>query len=424
MGKALRVWLLYVAAAASSGFIILFMENPIICALIAFSYVMFCVVAARGDVFHPVVWFSTAMLMYHFSLVVLHAIGYRAMYAGSEVILISWVGLVVSSLVIITFSREGALSGSILKRVAISNTALWFFLLATAILMILLNVYFLIAGFGGKREASLAGFNVWVSFSRWFLLFYVLFLLRRTNGLKNWPKRVVFFGLSLGLLTALNIGERDVFFSIALVTLIIYAERYQPRKVYIAGLIAGLIALVPILGAAKNLFVREEGFVRQDDIVISILDGEFRSAAYNLDTVISRPAEWEFFYGETALWAIGRSLIPAFIYSGQNAVGWYNEKFHPHIVSLGGGYGFSFAAEGYINFGYLGVAAWFAALGMLIVFLYNRRRLSDGWCAAYCVAVPLFIYVLRADLSNFFSPMIKGVIVPLVLARMMPPLSE
>jgi len=418
--KVFRLWALSTIAVAMSLSMVLLIENVLACTILAVVYVAICVWFVRANIFHPMAWFLVAILFYHYSLPVLHVLDVRTMYAGSDILLISWTGLVISSLIILAFERDGSIGQNPLKFARITNKVLWSLFLVSTALMVVLNIAFVNAGFGGKRDASLAGFNVWVSFSRWFLLYYAILLIRMTNRKVRFPLRFVIPCVGIALLTALNIGERDVFFGFALVTLFIYFERYRPSKIMMAGLLVGLALLIPILGAAKNIFVREVGSSSAQDgnIVISLLDGEFRSASYNLDTIVSRSSEWDYFMGETVLWAIGRSVVPAFIYSGQNAVGWYNENFHPEVLDVGGGYGFSYAAEGFINFGYLGVGVWFAFLSGLIVFFYNKRRRSDCWWAVYCVAVPLFIYVLRADLSNFLSPMIKGVAIPLAFASM------
>lgn len=157
------------------------------------------------------------------------------------------------------------------------------------------------------------------------------------------------------------------------------------------------------------------GMFSEYNALLAIFQGEFLSAGRNLETILNTYGEWDFFYGETIIWDLARSVIPGFIYAVQNSIGWFNNTFNPDIVAIGQGYGFSFIAEGYINFGYFGIVIWYLILSIVIHFLYKNSQRSTYWFIGYIYMIPYFIYIQRGDLSNFISPLLKQLIVFTIL---------
>lgn len=164
------------------------------------------------------------------------------------------------------------------------------------------------------------------------------------------------------------------------------------------------------------LWIRDLSSVGEslNEPLISIFDGEFISAGKNLDTILSNKVNWDYFYGQTFLWDIPRSIIPARFYYYQNSVGWFADQFHAARLRVGQGVGFSLAAEGFINFGYVGVILIFFVFAGLLSFLYNRSHRSFNSFIIYVLVAGFFIFTIRADLSNLFSPLFKQIFLPLL----------
>ena len=76
------------------------------------------------------------------------------------------------------------------------------------------------------------------------------------------------------------------------------------------------------------------GMFSEYNALLAIFQGEFLSAGRNLETILNTYGEWDFFYGETIIWDLARSVIPGFIYAVQNSIGWFNNTFNPDIVCL------------------------------------------------------------------------------------------
>jgi hypothetical protein len=84
--------------------------------------------------------------------------------------------------------------------------------------------------------------------------------------------------------------------------------------------------------------------------------------------------------------------------------------YNPEIAEAGGGYGFSSFSEGYLNFGFLGVALACYAEGVFLSFLVSYRRanpMSKGRLLLYTVALTSFIMIFRGD----FASLLKGYVV-------------
>jgi oligosaccharide repeat unit polymerase len=135
----------------------------------------------------------------------------------------------------------------------------------------------------------------------------------------------------------------------------------------------------------------------------------------NLEVILHRSNLWDYFYGETLLWDLARGIIPKFIYVPPNPTSWFNDLFFSSLRSTGGANGFSLLAEGYINFGYLGIGIWYVALSLFAYGFYRYSRSSIFTLACYLYMIPFMIHVQRADFSNLISPFWKQLLIPVIL---------
>jgi hypothetical protein len=129
------------------------------------------------------------------------------------------------------------------------------------------------------------------------------------------------------------------------------------------------------------------------------------------ETIRSVPIAQPYQYGGTYLRAF-KVLVPLALdpnrplAPGQEFAWDYN----PEIARAGGAYGFSSFSEGYLNFGFLGVALACYAEGFFVSFLVSYRRAnpaSKGRLLLYAVAVTSFIMIFRGD----FASLLKGYVV-------------
>jgi hypothetical protein len=170
-----------------------------------------------------------------------------------------------------------------------------------------------------------------------------------------------------------------------------------------------LILTIPVLGMLKNVFAPHHVLSDDRSILIKLVSGEFITSGRNFERLLVDDDQWDFFYGKSIANDALRSVVPGFIYRFENSISWFNNKFNKNIVAEGGGRGFSYLAEGYINFGYIGIVIWYVMLANFIYFLYSRANRNILFFTTYLFMLPLFIYVQRGDISTIVSPFIKQI---------------
>lgn len=260
-----------------------------------------------------------------------------------------------------------------------------------------------IGGVGGLSARLVISFIIWTSA-------YALLLTTAIWEKRRLPKILLVFTLGFSFFSILIIGERDILLRIIILTGVIihvYHRRIRKRLIVILALPA--VYSVSLLNNFKALFIRQEGRQVEKTLVQEIFGGEFSAAGRNLQTILMNEAHFDRFNGETLWWGIKGIL------GHQGAVSWFNSTFFPELYEYGGGHGFSLIADGYINFGVIGVVLWFVALGLYTKFLYKRAHTHSVWLIIYALTIPLCFYVLRADMGTILVQSSKHIALPLLI---------
>ena len=149
-------------------------------------------------------------------------------------------------------------------------------------------------------------------------------------------------------------------------------------------------------------------------LLFDFLNGEFISASKNLQVLINNEFYTNaLFKGKTIL----NDFIRIFMKTNFTHGKWYNDTFFPHVKTTG--YGFTIVGEGYINFGYLGVILVFIILALFIRVLYRNYYKNMYSFCIYIYTIPLYMYAIRADLANIFSPLIKHLLLSMLIIYIM-----
>jgi len=363
----------------------------------------------KFEIIHPFVWLSPFVLVYYVSIIILDIFEIRQTDISSNLIFAILIALFTLFIYFSIFSKNILNKSFVIKKDnTISSKLLMGLFLVFSFIIILNLIIFLNSGITTKSELSASGGSLNLGHIYKFFLFISSFVLLKKIANKENISKVFAIVFLLSLLIALVLGERDVLLTFVLFTLYIYYISFKPAKKYIYILAISMILLLPVLGHMKNIFTKDTtGMFAEYNAILAIFQGEFLSAGRNFETILHTQNQWDYFYGQTIIWDIGRSLIPSSIYYIQNSIGWFNNTFHPDIVAIGRGYGFSFIAEGYINFGYFGVFLWYLFLAMILNFFYKKATINTYWFVAYIYMIPIFIYIQRGDVSNLLSPILK-----------------
>ncbi len=372
-----------------------------ICALL-FLTVIACVLG-KFDIYNPYVWYSVFFLIYASAYPLLYLIGYTTKYGYSkEIMIYQWIALSTILLVLpcytITFASNKAIKpgkNRILK--ALENLVIGFIFIA--LIMILRGSY------ANKTEIYASGniiFSIAFSMTYFAILMYCYMLFRKLSISNEKFFRII---LKYGLIVcsfAITTGERDYMFTFLLVTLIILFYFKKINKVQLLALVPVGTILIPLSNIFKyyilsgNIF----GTFTIKNLLVEVLDGEFVSAGRNLQILVSHNCK-NFFGGKSLL----NDFVRIFYNTGYSNQTWFNETYFSSSNSTQ--YGFTLVGEGYVNGGIIGIIIVFLICGLLLRILYKNANRNQYYMIIYLYMIPLFIYSIRADIANIFSPLIK-----------------
>lgn len=97
---------------------------------------------------------------------------------------------------------------------------------------------------------------------------------------------------------------------------------------------------------------------------------------------------------------------------------WYASVYHPSNFAIGGGVGFSFVGEAYLNFGHAGppILGMIAGAALRLWHTLTLRSGSVLGVTAYAASLPALFLLVRTDMSSFLLALTFGAIAPVSLA--------
>lgn len=369
------------------------------------------IVTSNFDLMHPYCWFSIVFTLYSISYPIAYLGGIYGWKYGysSELMLLQWVALVVFLLFVSPKKTYKLTNNKITRKNNIFNK----------ILYTILSVYVYIAiisivrsGFATKGEIYTMGGLFYAAAFRAALMLTIVFMYILIQKLvykgKFDIRLIIFTGIPLCLLTLFS-GERDIAFRYIVVTLFIAYYFKYIRNIHI--ILLSPLCIVLLVFSAKYKYYFISGTLGTGDITINnifyhFLTSEFTSASRNLQILINHKTVTNgIFKGYTF---INDFLRAIFIDTGFGCVDWFKNTFFENSPT---GPGFTLVGEGYINGGYLGIVFLFIIIALLISYLYKKSSKNIYWLTIYVYTIPLYMYAIRADLSNIISPFIKHLLI-------------
>lgn len=191
-------------------------------------------------------------------------------------------------------------------------------------------------------------------------------------------------------------GERDHFFRLLLMMgLLVYSEFYVLRLIHVVIALALSFVLMPLTHAAKAFMISNS--FRDFDFSSAMSASDFASAGRVFDYVLMKDIDW--LAGQTVIDAFKRLLFISG--DSMSATGWFHNVARGYYGDSGtSGWGFSLAAEGFINFGIFGPVLILGFVGLIAVVLFRRAYRSPFMLMFYLLFCGSAIYSIRADVSN------------------------
>lgn len=283
------------------------------------------------------------------------------------------------------------------------------------------------------QQVASTGFNATPQVLAAFLLPAALFLLAGSGSQRSGV--IVTAILLLGYaITEFFLGSR----SAAAMPLIAYAWVYHrtvrrlPTLLLVVSSAVVLFVLFPVVqvvrtipgGERLDLASLVNAFLSIQNPIITILNemgGSMLTVAFTLQLV---PAVRGFDFGVGYLYAL-LTLMPNLFWEVHPTIThglagrWLVETVAPLTAAAGGGYGYSFIAEAYLNFGWIGAPLCLALIGWLYGKLVWWGEANDDPAKIAMVAsfLTFFLVYARSESGTIFRTLVWYAVLPYLLAQ-------
>lgn len=243
------------------------------------------------------------------------------------------------------------------------------------------------------------------------LSFYVLLVIVTLHTLRSGRKLVTYKSLIVifvGLGYFLLLGERDIFFRVSILAVLILVDR-KNIPVFLSALFIVFLAIiiVPLSQEFKAVFLSGDISVTKQGLDL-VFSNEFISAGRNVYSLMYYGVDHSlsFLFND-----VQRAFIPSILMPEtdiQSTGAWFDSVYRvTHNFSGTAGWGFTIIGQGYLIAGYWGVFIVMSIIAMVISLLYKRCYKSEYWYVFYLIALTTYIYIIRADFANLLSQVFK-----------------
>lgn len=255
---------------------------------------------------------------------------------------------------------------------------------------------------------------------------------REDNVSRKWPRLISVSLMTLYIMSRFLLGERRNVSTLLLAFSWLWHTWIKkiPTAVIIgAGIVLAFI--FPIVAAMRNITGNERfsietiltQFTGDNNLILSTIaemGGSMMTVAYTIDLVPStRPFQMGADY-----WYAFLTLVPNLFWSIHPTIArglsstWLVWAVDPSFAMIGGGLGFSFIAEAYVNFGWVGGPIALGLIGFLFCSftLWCVNSESPNRIALIASFTAFFPFYARAELALFVRVLVWYCIIPYVVA--------
>lgn len=395
---------------------IICIENNVIIQIIVF-WLMYIIgiILYKIDILHPFVWFLGAFSLYSTAYPILYILNASTKFGLSrEPLIWNWIAYFAF---VVCFRDSKVKIEEIKKTVYFNTRSIECIIHLSTLIFILVSISISRCNLSGKNEIYATG-NILYNFAfSWIYLYFFLFTFVIYINVESKTKRnrkIIMIISEVGLATILMTlysGERDILLEYMLIVIIsLYNFKWIGKKQIIFMAVIFII-LFPLTSIYKYYFLTGNlGELKIDgqprNILINFLTGEFESASKNLQILSNHKLEVKAkFMGLSYLSDLTRIIG----YAPCSSLGWFNYTFY-NGSSVG--HGFTLVGEGYVNFGVIGIIISFSLLSRIMSYIYIESKKGIFGKIIFVCSISIFIYSLRADFANIFSPFVRHVIFP------------
>ncbi len=302
------------------------------------------------------------------------------------------------------------------------------FLLSDSVILVLSSGYFAL-----YEQEVVTGFNAWPRILAAFLIPATLFLLAGSGKRSNLTSVTTIILLSY-VIMMFFLGWRGR----AMSTLIAYSwlwhriVRPVPRTVLLSISLVMFIAVLPVIGITRSIvgeqrlsvafFLDAYASIENPTIaLISEMGGSMGTVARTLELV---PAVRDFDMGLGYLYALLTAFPNLFwdihpTIARGTASGWLVWEVAPYTASRGGSLAYSFIAEAYLNFGWVGAPLALGLMGFLFGnFVSGAEKSGDPAKRAMVASfLSFFLMFARSESADVVRPLLWYALLPYLAVR-------
>lgn len=207
--------------------------------------------------------------------------------------------------------------------------------------------------------------------------------------------------------------------------------RRIPRKALVAFAIVALV-LFAVVRETRGMSGRDRSVTNSYETLtnlknpfssaISEMGGSLRTVTETIGLV---PASRDFDAGVSYLYAL-TTIVPNVGWSVHPSIAhgtlsdWLVKTVEPGTAAAGGGLGFSFIAEAYLNFGWFGTPVWLGVLGYLLIRLFMLADSADPAKRALVASFLSYLLVFgRGESSMVIRPLVWFTVIPYLLVTVL-----
>jgi len=269
-----------------------------------------------------------------------------------------------------------------------------------------------------------------------FIVPAALFLLAGSQGRRS---IIVISGLIVIAYSALNffLGHRSVAFMplVAFAWLTHRCVRRISKPLLLAGAVLAIAIIFPAIKAVRETSGHErasieaiiEGLATVENPVVTTVS-EFGQTAKTVAHVVELvPKERQFDLGIEYVYA-ALNAVPNFFWEVHPSASWgsYSTwlvwQIAPQVAEHGGGFGFSFIAEAYMNFGWIGTPGVLFIVGFLTVLMtiWCERSEDPRRFAAVATFMSFYLLFARSHTFELVRPLLWYTILPYMMTKILP----
>ncbi len=277
--------------------------------------------------------------------------------------------------------------------------------------IVLVSIFFIFSSGASSKRELLDGGGLINNLSLFAMLIMTGVVILRASRLskKLITDLSVWLFLLFSLFYMLLTGERDIFFRIVFILLLVFYDKDKRKSFFNLAVLILLLAvlLVPISQVFKAVLLSGSININKEALAL-MLSNEFISASRNFYSLLLYGVEhsYSYFFND-----LGRAIIPSVINQDlgiQSTASWFNKDYRlEHNFDGTSGWGFSLVGQGYLMSPLAGIVVVMSIYGFILGKLYSIRKKSLYWYVFYLFSFTTAIYVIRGDLANFLSQVFK-----------------